>query len=126
LSIRLPRDLDRITAFRHELDQALGDFGVGDQGRADVGLVLSEVCTNVVSHVARGDQYDVVARADWLECSIEVRPDGPTKTGAPNILAESGRALQIVTAVASRVEVDDGERPGVLRRVVVTFAGAAP
>src|SRR5690242_12062287 len=99
-SIRLPRDMELVTAFRHEVDQALrDDLGIGDAGRADVGLVVSEVCANVMTHLVRGDQYDVAVLADAVACVVEVRTVAAAPSTGGRALASSG--LRILAGVAS-------------------------
>jgi anti-sigma regulatory factor (Ser/Thr protein kinase) len=123
-TIRLPRDLDQITDFRHEVDRDLAEIGVAEGGRADVGLVLSEVCTNVVSHSAQGDQYDIEVHLKGSQCVIDVRNAAARHREVPsdNVLSRSGHGLQIVAAVAEDIQVhDDEEHPGLVRRVAVTL-----
>jgi anti-sigma regulatory factor (Ser/Thr protein kinase) len=118
-TIRLPRDLDRVTEFRHELDEDLRAHGVDPGSRADVGLVISEVCTNVVSHMGRGDQYDVDVDLDATKCVIEVRDTCGQHHAAPsNVLTEAGHGLRIVSAVAADVEASQS---GLVRRVAISF-----
>lgn len=118
-TIRLPRDLDRVTEFRHELDEDLRAYGVDPGNRADVGLVISEVCTNVVSHMGRGEQYDVDVELDGTKCVIEVRDTFVQHHSAPsNVLAEAGHGLRIVSAVAADVEASQS---GLVRRVAISF-----
>jgi anti-sigma regulatory factor (Ser/Thr protein kinase) len=118
-TIRLPRDLDRVTEFRHELDEDLRAFGVDAGNRADVGLVVSEVCTNVVSHMGRGEQYDVEVNVDATKCVIEVRDASIHHRSPPsNVLSEAGHGLRIVTAVAADIEASPG---GLVRRVAISF-----
>src|SRR3569833_2728942 len=100
--IRLPRDLDEVTSFRHDLDVKLDDLGVAERRRADLGLAFSEVCTNVVAHLAPGDQVEISVSADQDECVIEVSglgDDRPAPDG--NVLTESARDLQIVNQIAT-------------------------
>src|SRR5689334_18478201 len=119
-TIRLPRDLDRVTEFRHELDEDLRAFGVDAGNRADVGLVISEVCTNVVSHMGRGEQYDVEVNVDATKCVIEVREPSIHHHSAPsNVLSEAGHGLRIVSAVAADIEASPD---GLVRRVAISFA----
>lgn len=119
-AIRLPRDLDRVTEFRHELDEDLRAFGVDAGNRADVGLVISEVCTNVVSHMGRGEQYDVEVNVDATKCVIEVREPSVHYHSAPsNVLSEAGHGLRIVSAVAADIEASPD---GLVRRVAISFA----
>ena len=118
-TIRLPRDLDRVTEFRHELDEDLRAYGVDPGNRADVGLVVSEVCTNVVSHMGRGEQYDVDVDLDGSKCVIEVRDTSAQHRSAePNVLAEAGHGMRIVSAVAADVEA---LQSGLVRRVAISF-----
>jgi anti-sigma regulatory factor (Ser/Thr protein kinase) len=118
-TIRLPRDLDRVTDFRHELDEDLRAYGVDPGNRADVGLVISEVCTNVVSHMGRGEQYDVDVDLDGTKCVIEVRDTVVQHHSAPsNVLAEAGHGLRIVSAVTADVEASQS---GLVRRVAISF-----
>ena len=118
-TIRLPRDLDRVTEFRHELDEDLRAYGVDPGNRADVGLVISEVCTNVVSHMGHGEQYDVDVDLDGTQCVIEVRHTFVQHHAAPsNVLAEAGHGLRIVSAVAADIEASQS---GLVRRVAISF-----
>jgi anti-sigma regulatory factor (Ser/Thr protein kinase) len=120
-TIRLPRDLDGVTDFRHELDEDLRAFGVDPGNRADVGLVVSEVCTNVVSHLGPGDQYDVEVEVDGRRCVIEVRDATAQHGSAPsdaNVVSEAGHGLRIVSAVAADVEASQA---GLVRRVAIMF-----
>jgi anti-sigma regulatory factor (Ser/Thr protein kinase) len=128
-AIRLPRDVELVTDFRHDVDRALrDDLGVGAADRADVGLVVSEVCTNVLTHLTRGDQYDVELLADGQACVIEVHEVTAGRRGEPpggNALAHSGSGLRIVAGVAASLQVNDEDHPGLLRRVRVEFAAPA-
>jgi hypothetical protein len=88
-------------------------------------LVVSEVCANVMAHLARGDQYDIDVLADEFACVVEVREVAHGRqmlTSADNALASSGSGLRIVTGVAASVDVNVDDHPGLLRRVTVTFA----
>jgi anti-sigma regulatory factor (Ser/Thr protein kinase) len=121
-TIRLPRDLDRVTEFRHALDEDLRASGVGPADRADVGLVISEVCTNVVSHMGPGEQYDVEVHADRATCVIEVHDAAVHHRSAPsNVLSEAGHGLRIVSAVAADVQAS---QDGLVRRVALAFRQA--
>jgi anti-sigma regulatory factor (Ser/Thr protein kinase) len=125
-SIRLPRDMERVTQFRHDVDRALReDLGVGDPARADVELVVSEVCANVMAHVVRGDQFDIAVLADAVACVVEVRPvasAGGAGSSGGDVLAGSGSGLRIVAGVASSLDIDDDDHPGLLRRVRIELA----
>jgi anti-sigma regulatory factor (Ser/Thr protein kinase) len=118
-TIRLPRDLDRVTGFRHEIDEDLRGLGVGPGDRADVGLVISEVCTNVVSHMGPGEQYDVEVDLDPTKCVIAVHDAAVHhRSASSNVLSEAGHGLRIVSAVAADVEAS---QDGLVRRVAMSF-----
>ncbi len=110
-----------MTDFRHELDEDLRAFGVDPGNRADVGLVVSEVCTNVVSHMGEGDQYDVDVDVDGRRCVIEVHEASARHRSGPsdaNVLSAAGHGLRIVSAVAADVEASQS---GLVRRVAIMF-----
>ncbi len=125
-SIRLPRDMELATAFRHDVDRALRDeLGIAEADRADVGLVVSEACNNVLAHLGRGDQYDVAVLADASACVVEVREVASGRPADGNILARSGSGLRIVAGVAASLQVNEEDHPGLLRRVRIDFAARA-
>ena len=116
LGVRLLQDVDELTTFRHLLDGALATLGVTEDCRADVGLIVSEICAHVVSYLAKGDHAQVgVAVADGM-CVVEVRADGDVDPLRPNVLAESGRGLRIVSQLADNVAVFADHSHGLLLR----------
>jgi anti-sigma regulatory factor (Ser/Thr protein kinase) len=121
--IRLPRDLDEVTSFRHDLDVKLDDLGVAERRRADLGLAFSEVCTNVITHLTPGEQFEIAVSADQDECVIEVSGFGDDRPAADaNLLTESARDLQIVNQIATDVQISDG----LVRRVTIAYADKVP
>ena len=116
LAVRLMRDVDDLTTFRHVLDGALATLGVTEACRADIGLIVSEVCAHVVSYLTKGDHAQVGVAVDAGMCMIEVRADGEVDPQRPNVLAESGRGLQIVNQLADNVTVFADPSHGLLLR----------
>lgn len=116
LGVRLLRDVDDLTTFRHVLDGALTTLNVTEACRADIGLIVSEVCAHVVSFLTEGDHAQVdVSIVDDL-CLIEVRADEELDPNKPNVLAESGRGLQIVSQLADTIQVHSDHSHGILLR----------
>jgi anti-sigma regulatory factor (Ser/Thr protein kinase) len=116
LGVRLLRDVDDLTTFRHVLDGALTTLEVTEPCRADVGLIVSEICAHVVSYLTKGDHAQVGVAVDDGMFMIEVRADGEVDPARPNVLAESGRGLQIVNQLADTVTVFADHSHGLLLR----------
>jgi serine/threonine-protein kinase RsbW len=105
LTVDLPRDLDRMNTLRHVLDEALAGLGVGEQARADVGLIVSETWANVIAHVRIGVAFQVRATVDEDKCVIEVTNPGDQASETLNALTASGHSLRVVAALADSVDV---------------------
>jgi anti-sigma regulatory factor (Ser/Thr protein kinase) len=116
LDVRLLHDVDDLTTFRHVLDGALATMRVTEACRADVGLIVSEICAHVVSYLTRGDHAQVCVAVDDGMCMVEVRADGEVDPQRPNVLAESGRGLQIVSQLADNMTVFADHSHGLLLR----------
>jgi serine/threonine-protein kinase RsbW len=109
LTLALPRDKVTVPVARRICTNALRDLGVEDECRNDVELALTEACTNVLDHVAEGDDYKVSIRLDDRMCTIEVLDTGRGFDSAmlegliAQPTAEQGRGIQIMRAVVDRV-----------------------
>jgi serine/threonine-protein kinase RsbW len=109
LTLALPRDKITVPVARRICTDALRDLGVDDDCRNDVELALTEACTNVLDHVAEGDDYKVSISLDDRLCSIEVIDTGRGFDSAmlegliAEPTAEQGRGIQIMRAVVDRV-----------------------
>jgi anti-sigma regulatory factor (Ser/Thr protein kinase) len=116
LVVRLLPDVDDLTTFRHVLDGALKTLDVTEACRADVGLIVSEICANVVSYLTMGEHAQVGVTVDEGMCVVEVRAEDDVDPLRPNVLAESGRGLQIVSQLADTVQVYADHSRGLLLR----------
>src|SRR5688572_4554132 len=92
LVFRLPRDPVTVPATRRTVDCALDAIGVAEDCRDDVGLALSEACTNVVRHAPPADDYSVLVTATDSACTIEVHDDGGAAVAAVEV--EVGEPVQ--------------------------------
>jgi serine/threonine-protein kinase RsbW len=110
--------------------------------RADIALALTEACANVIQHAGPGEEYEVQVSARNQRCVIEVvnagskdgapapdgsiasifqpspsqgreRPAGSALTEDPvSAIAEHGRGLKIIDAVADNLVLTSTEPMG--------------
>ena len=124
LVLSLPREAVSVPVSRQVLDRCLETLGVTPDTRADIALALSEACANVVQHAGAGQEYEVQVSARDRRCVIEVvntgrhdddqAPDGNI-AGVPAdvpAMAEHGRGLKIIDAVADNLQLTSTERRG--------------
>ncbi|MFF3375236.1 ATP-binding protein [Streptomyces sp. NPDC002680] len=99
-----------------------------------VAMIVAELAANAVTH-GRVPGRDFELRLGLMTGSVRVevtdsrsgpRPPGPMDVQAPSPLAESGRGLLVVDAVADRWEVLDREPPGKTVRAEVDVPGRLP
>ena len=123
MALYLPRDAVSVPVCRQVLDSCLQTLGVTPDTRADIALALSEACANVIQHAGPGEEYEVRVTARNRQCAIEVvnldsrpvvdRPGGFTLTDAPvPAMAEHGRGLKIIDAVADNLQLTNNGRTG--------------
>jgi serine/threonine-protein kinase RsbW len=121
MSLSLPRDVASVPVSRQMLDSCLEILGVSPDTRNDIALALTEACANVVLHAGPGDDYSVTAATRAGRCIIEVvdngHPAGTGRTAQPprsqvSALAEHGRGLQIIDAVADDLILSSDARSG--------------
>lgn len=120
----LPREAISVPVTRQVLDSCLQTLGVTPDTRADIALALGEACANVIQHAGPGEEYEVQARARNRQCVIEVVNTGsqdsePTLLDPPAIpgdpvpaIAEHGRGLKIIDAVADNLRLTRNELQG--------------
>ena len=119
LALSHPRDVVSVPVSRQVLDSCLETIGVTADTRADIALALSEACANVVQHAGPGEEYEVQVSAGNRRCVIEgvnaggEHPDGFALADEPGpALAEDGRGLKIIDAVADNVQLTGNKRQG--------------
>ena len=142
LVLSLPRDAVSVPVSRQVLNSCLETLGVVPDTRADIALALTEACANVIQHAGPGDEYEVLVSARNRRCVIEVvntgsrdsepalddsmisslrqsRWTGRERPGEPALardsvsaIAEHGRGLQIIDAVADNVQLTSTGRRG--------------
>ncbi|MFF4379610.1 ATP-binding protein [Kitasatospora sp. NPDC001547] len=117
ITTRFPAERERIGELRHWARTAVPLLGLDDRQRGgvlgDVELVLSELGTNAVLHGCGGDQPGVKLTASLtyapgvLRVSVTDPGDGRPEYRQASNGATHGRGLRLVTALASRVGIED-------------------
>jgi serine/threonine-protein kinase RsbW len=110
-SLSLPRDALTVPVARHLFASSLGDLGVEEGCIADLGLVLTEACTNVLRH-ARGavGDYQVQVRIVNGEAVIKVGDtegsfDPPAQGfDSASETAEGGRGLGLMHVLVDELD----------------------
>lgn len=112
MTLALPRDGLSVPVVRRVLSTSLRTLGVEPDVVSDIELALTEACTNVLDHVADGEQYDVSAGITDTECLIEVRDAGAGFDHGSQGFAEAaasdegGRGILLMRALVDRVQFE--------------------
>ncbi|GLW06582.1 hypothetical protein Misp01_17120 [Microtetraspora sp. NBRC 13810] len=111
IALQLPRDASSVPLIRRLLDATLRTLGVVPQIRDDIQIILSEACSNVVRHAVPSVEYTVQAMVEDDRCVIEITDAGggfdPGAVKPSSTVAENGRGLQIMRALADELDVAD-------------------
>jgi serine/threonine-protein kinase RsbW len=121
LFIKLPARGEHLAAVRHAVGSVARQFGMTDPGVADLQIVVTEACSNVVVHAYRElpeGPLEVEARCDAGEFGVVVRDWG---TGFRSDLAPDATSLRLGLAMISTLsngfEVSEREGGGTEVRV---------
>ncbi|MEV5410164.1 ATP-binding protein [Thermopolyspora sp. NPDC052614] len=132
IALRLPRDAASVPVIRRMLNAALVAIGVEPRIRDDIQLMLAEACSNVIRHADDSVEYAMEAEVSEDQCVLKVADDGcglPDDALSPACgLAEGGRGIQIMRALADGMRVADLPHKGLSVRLEKTlhFAPDAP
>jgi serine/threonine-protein kinase RsbW len=106
MTLRVPLEEISVPVVRRFCRAMLQTIGVDEECADDMGLAVTEACTNVLKHgTANGDEYEVEIRIDGSVCDISVRDSGGgfnhrfavRRTAVP--AAESGRGLHLMSTL---------------------------
>ncbi|WP_405146212.1 ATP-binding protein [Sphaerisporangium sp. NBC_01403] len=118
IALRLPRDAASVSVTRQILGAELEVLGVERHIKEDIQLMLTEACSNVIRHASETDEYTVSAQlvADKFVITVVDTGSGfdPDKVGARSPLAEHGRGLQIMRALADDVRFMNRPKHGAI------------
>lgn len=114
--MKLPAASASVSLARHTLARALRLAAVGPDCIEEAQVALAEACNNVFDHVAAGQDFEVLINVSDLELSMHILDSGPgTLRGHglaqwPDVAAERGRGLALMTAFSdeARFESEDG------------------
>jgi serine/threonine-protein kinase RsbW len=120
LALTLPRDEQTVPVARHIVRNAMEQVGVEETCVYDVGLAMSEACTNVLLHSGPGDQYVVRLDLDDRLGLIRVIDVGRGFDSAklqdedPLLEDERGRGLGLMQALVDRVDFTSRSEAGTI------------
>jgi serine/threonine-protein kinase RsbW len=130
LHLILPRDARYVSLLRDVARSLLRGLDVPQESVDDVGLALSEACSNVIRHADGSAEYGVVLTVTSASCEIEVCDLGPgfdratlsaAGPGATDRTAipEDGRGLALLRALMDDLQFvrdDDTTRVRLVKR----------
>jgi serine/threonine-protein kinase RsbW len=116
LFIKLPARSEHLAAVRHAVGSVARQFGMSDPGVADLQIVVTEACSNVVVHAYRNlpeGPLEVEARCDSREFGVIVRDFG---TGFRSHVAPDAISLRLglamISTLANGFQVSEREGGG--------------
>jgi anti-sigma regulatory factor (Ser/Thr protein kinase) len=138
MALRLPGDARAASHARSMVNALLAGLEVPAQYREDLVLMTSEACSNAVCHAERAGDIEVVVSVGARECVIDVGNGvggtgvggagvdrtgrvldaGRLRDGLPDALAEHGRGLAIIAALADTARVIHQRSGWVVLRMV--------
>jgi serine/threonine-protein kinase RsbW len=112
----LPPVAASVSLARHTLAGALKVAGASPDCIYEAQVALSEACTNVFDHVDEAQNFEVLINIADFELTMHILDSGPgfprghRLADWPDIAAERGRGLALMTAFTdeARFESDDG------------------
>jgi serine/threonine-protein kinase RsbW len=123
-SLCLPRDESSVPVVRRVCSGAMRTLGVEDDCAHDIGLAVTEACTNVLKHaVGLDDQYDVTVEVNDTNCEIRVVDAGvgfdhAAHGRSTNPNAEGGRGIFLMRALVDRVDFASEPESGTMVHLV--------
>jgi serine/threonine-protein kinase RsbW len=121
--LQLPRDALSVPVVRRVLKASMQTLGVEQSCLTDIEIALTEACTNVLDHAAKGDEYEIVAGLDDTACVIEVIDTGRgfdaehLGHAEADPSAEEGRGLQLIRQLVDRVHFKSRPESGMVVRL---------
>jgi serine/threonine-protein kinase RsbW len=114
----LPPEAASVPLVRRTVAEAMRSAGVARECVEETSVALSEACTNVYHHATGDDHYDVVIGLDGERLTMDILDSGDGVNGhlrdrtMPDVSAENGRGLALMTAFSDRVVFDSVHHDG--------------
>ena len=136
LTLRVPLEEISVPVVRRFCRSVLQTIGVDEECAHDIGVALTEACTNVLKHgTVNGDEYEVEIKIDGSVCDISVRDSGHgfnhhTAVGRAAVpAAEGGRGLHLMSALTDDMSFSSQPDSGTvvqLRKELTSRHGTIP
>jgi anti-sigma regulatory factor (Ser/Thr protein kinase) len=114
-------DLRRVGEARSFADAAAAEFGIADEARYSIRLVMSEAVTNAIRHgsSSSSDRIRIAAHEEGGALVFEVKDTGRfvPRVMRRGELSESGRGLEFMRVLMDEVDLRPG-RSGTLMRFI--------
>lgn len=124
VGICLPREVESVSLIRGVIIDTLTKLGVTPDCVSDIGLAVSEACSNVVHHAADADEYEVWLHVDDARSEIRIKNTGPGFDVAalsgvmPGTDSERGRGVAIMRTVMDDVSFSSEPEAGTVVHLV--------
>lgn len=128
VKLQLPRDALSVPVVRRVLATSMHTLGVEAHCVEDIGIALTEACTNVLDHTHGDEEYEVIAGIDDNVCTIVVVDTGrgfdadPLGHSEADPAAEEGRGIQLIRALVDRVQFQSRPESGMIVHLEKTLA----
>ena len=132
MAVCLPHQAGTVALIRSATRNMLTLFGVTEDCVEDIGLALSEACTNVIAHASTDDEYEVQVGVDDRQCLINLRNasndfDAAKKIGMiPDPHSATGRGVAIMHALMGPRRFHLRPQVGTIVRLVRACARRRP
>jgi serine/threonine-protein kinase RsbW len=104
IMMALPTEAASVSMARRTLAEALRIAGVAPDCVHEAQIALSEACTNVFHHVAAGQNFEVLIDIGDVDLIMYILDSGPGFPNGrqlaawPDVTAENGRGMALMTA----------------------------
>gem|GEM_PF-2443493 len=113
--LMVPANRERIGQARAALRSWLTDHGMDVDRIMDVLLVVSEALTNAAEHGHRFDESPIELHATWSDDELMVMVSDTGEWGLPHTMADRGRGVGIIRALADETSIETTHRGTTVR-----------
>ncbi|MGH2752042.1 MAG: ATP-binding protein [Actinomycetota bacterium] len=127
-ALKLPRDASSVPVARHIVSSTMLELGIDEDCINDVGVAVTEACTNVLKHAREDDdEYEVEVSFNRETAAIRIKDTGrgfdhesleDAQRGvhelAPDLTRESGRGIMLMRALVDDLEFTSEPEAGTI------------